>query len=181
MASVTTTTTSTPTAPRAGGPPAHCSIDTPWGRVLVVGRGGRLAGLFLADHPRSPVPAPDWHQEAEQFGPVREQLGQYFAGSRTSFDLPLDLVGTAFQVRVWRALAEIPYGTTVAYGELAQRIGHSGAARAVGSASGRNPVSIVLPCHRVVGADGSLTGYGGGLWRKRRLLELEAGQGRLPV
>lgn len=107
------------------------------------------------------------------------QLDDYFTGIRTSFDLPLDLVGTAFQLQAWQALAEIPYGTTVSYAQQAARIGRPAAVRAVGAANGRNPVPIVLPCHRIVGSDGSLTGFGGGLALKRRLLDLEADQLRL--
>ena len=102
------------------------------------------------------------------------QLHEYFAGERTRFDLPLDLAGTEFQRLAWLALAEIPYGTTRSYAEQARRIGRPAAIRAVGAANGRNPLPIVLPCHRLVGSDGSLTGFGGGLWRKRFLLELEA-------
>ena len=101
------------------------------------------------------------------------QLDEYFAGTRTVFDLPLQLDGTAWEQRVWEALLAIPYGTTESYGRLAERIGAPGSARAVGAANGRNPVSIVVPCHRVVGSDGSLTGYAGGLSRKKRLLALE--------
>jgi methylated-DNA-[protein]-cysteine S-methyltransferase len=105
---------------------------------------------------------------------AEEQLREYFAGDRLSFELPLDLVGTAFQRTAWLALASIPYGSTVSYGEQARRLGHPRAARAVGAANGRNPLAIVLPCHRLVGADGRLTGYGGGLEAKRALLEHEA-------
>ena len=101
------------------------------------------------------------------------QLAEYFAGSRQDFDLPLRPQGTAFQQTVWQALLDIPYGTTESYGELARRIGQPTASRAVGLANGRNPISIVIPCHRVVGANGSLTGYGGGIERKRTLLDLE--------
>jgi len=102
-----------------------------------------------------------------------EQLREYFAGERTSFDLPLALDGTPFQQEAWRALADIPYGETVSYGEQARRLGRPDAVRAVGAANGANPIAIVLPCHRVIGADGSLTGFGGGLETKRRLLDLE--------
>jgi methylated-DNA-[protein]-cysteine S-methyltransferase len=110
---------------------------------------------------------------------VRDQLGEYFAGERTDFDLRLAASGNAFERRVWRALEEIPYGETVSYGEVARRIGRPDGARAVGLANGRNPISIVVPCHRVIGANGSLTGYGGGIERKRFLLDLEAGVGAL--
>ena len=102
-----------------------------------------------------------------------EQLGQYFAGDRLDFDLPLAVAGTPFQQRVWAALREIPYGETESYGELANRIGSPGAPRAVGLANGRNPIGIIVPCHRVIGASGSLTGYGGGIERKRQLLDME--------
>ena len=105
---------------------------------------------------------------------TQAQLDEYFAGRRRRFTLPLDLVGTPFQVAAWLALADVPFATTVSYGEQARRLGRPAAARAVGAANGRNPVPIVLPCHRVVGADGSLTGFGGGLWRKQELLDHEA-------
>ncbi len=104
---------------------------------------------------------------------LEAQLDQYFAGSRRAFDLPLDAGGTPFQREVWAALRLIPYGETISYAELARRVGRPEARRAVGAATGRNPLSIVIPCHRVVGSDGALTGYGGGLWRKKLLLELE--------
>lgn len=107
------------------------------------------------------------------FAAVAQQLGQYFAGSRREFDLHLDPRGTGFQRQVWTELARIPWGATISYGELADRIDNPRAVRAVGRANGRNPISIILPCHRVIGADGTLTGYGGGLPRKRLLLELE--------
>ena len=112
---------------------------------------------------------------------LESQLGEYFSRARQGFDVPLVLAGTAFQERVWRALLEIPYGTTISYAELARRVGSSGGSRAVGRANGDNRIAIVVPCHRVVRADGDLGGYGGGLSRKRRLLELESGgaQGNL--
>ena len=104
---------------------------------------------------------------------ARSQLGQYFAGERTEFELELAPTGTPFQVEVWRTLRDIPYGTTINYGELAKRIGNANASRAVGAANGRNPIGIIVPCHRVIGANGSLVGYGGGLERKKALLALE--------
>jgi methylated-DNA-[protein]-cysteine S-methyltransferase len=111
-----------------------------------------------------------------RFGPVIAQLNEYFAGERTAFDFALDPDGgSAFERRVWTELLTIPYGETASYGEIATRIGHPGKARAVGRANGRNPIAIVCPCHRVIGSDGSLTGYGGGLENKRTLLDLEAG------
>ena len=110
-----------------------------------------------------------------RLGEVRAQLADYFDGLRTGFDLPLAMEGSPFQLRAWRALQDIPYGETISYGEQARRIGRPADPRAVGQANGRNPIAVIVPCHRVIGADGSLTGYGGGLERKRRLLELEAG------
>ena len=131
---------------------------------------------------RRPTPVdPRWEQRDDAFADVRSQLVEYFDGRRSEFDVPLGLEGNPFELRVWQALCEIPYGETESYGELAARIGHPGSARAVGAANGRNPISIVVPCHRVIGASGSLTGYAGGLDAKRRLLELEArGQLALP-
>jgi methylated-DNA-[protein]-cysteine S-methyltransferase len=116
------------------------------------------------------------HADDPRFEPAVTQLNEYFAGERTTFDLPLEPDGgSAFERRVWAELMQIPYGDTASYGEIAARIGHPGKARAVGHANGRNPIAIVCPCHRVIGSDGSLTGYGGGLENKRRLLDLEAG------
>jgi methylated-DNA-[protein]-cysteine S-methyltransferase len=117
--------------------------------------------------------------DGEPAGPLAatiEQLREYFAGERSAFTIPLAPGGNAFELRVWEALREIPYGETVSYGEIARRIGSPTAARAVGLANGRNPIAVIVPCHRVIGADGSLTGYGGGLERKRLLLDLEAGR-----
>jgi methylated-DNA-[protein]-cysteine S-methyltransferase len=115
----------------------------------------------------------DWSPDPQAFGAAVDQLDAYFAGELTAFDVALELVGTEFQRRVWRALLTIPYGHTRSYGEIAEQIGAPGAARAVGLANGHNPIAIVVPCHRVIGANGSLTGFGGGLGRKRILLELE--------
>ena len=119
-------------------------------------------------------PEPEWAESRAPFKEAVRQLDAYFAGRLRQFDLPLATGGTAFQQRVWRALRDIPYGETVSYGELARHIERPAAVRAVGAANGQNPISIVIPCHRVIGADGSLTGYGGGLERKRHLLDLEA-------
>ena len=122
----------------------------------------------------------DWKHDTGAVREAREQLSQYFAGERREFDLPLHPLGTEFQRKVWRTLAEIPFGATWSYAELAQRIGDANATRAVGAANGRNPLPIVLPCHRVIGRDGSLTGFGGGLPIKRFLLDHEGvGQSRL--
>ena len=115
------------------------------------------------------------HDDSPVLAATSAQLDEYFAGTRTTFDLPLDLVGTPFQVDAWQGLAGIPYGETVSYGEQARRLGKPDAVRAVGAANGRNPLPIVLPCHRVIGADGSLTGFGGGLHVKQALLDHEAG------
>jgi methylated-DNA-[protein]-cysteine S-methyltransferase len=146
-------------------------VETPLGRLtLVAGRKGLRAVLFAGEE----VPKGAARGRHPMLAVAAEQLDEYFAGARRTFELPLELVGTPFQKRAWLALASIPYGTTVSYGGQARRLGRPGAARAVGAANGRNPLSIVLPCHRVVGAGGALTGYGGGLEVKRALLEHEA-------
>jgi methylated-DNA-[protein]-cysteine S-methyltransferase len=147
--------------------------DSPVGRLLFVGTSEALSRLSFQSGPRPfKVPA-GWTCDARPFGRVVSQLREYFAGSRQVFDLPLAPVGTDFQLEVWRALTRIPYGHTLSYGELARRIGAPSAARAVGLANGANPLAIIVPCHRVIGADGSLTGFGGGLNIKRDLLALE--------
>jgi methylated-DNA-[protein]-cysteine S-methyltransferase len=155
----------------------HTVADSPVGPLTLVASGGALAGLYLNDQRHHPGPGafgdPDTGQHAGLLAEVSSQLQQYFDGSRTEFDLRLTLHGTAFQRRVWAALRGIPYGQTVSYGQLADQIGRPSASRAVGLANGRNPISIIVPCHRVVGADGSLTGYGGGIERKRYLLDHE--------
>ncbi|HEY4946215.1 MAG TPA: methylated-DNA--[protein]-cysteine S-methyltransferase [Candidatus Limnocylindrales bacterium] len=155
---------------------------SPVGRLLLVGErdregGSRLAGIYMEEHRHGPGVGTSWEEDATAFGEVKRQLDEYFAGTRTTFDLPLAPSGTPFQLRVWAALTRIPWGTTVTYGELAARAGHPGAAKAVGAAVGHNPLSIVVPCHRVVGADGTLTGYAGGIDRKATLLALEAAPG----
>jgi methylated-DNA-[protein]-cysteine S-methyltransferase len=154
-------------------------IASPVGPLMLVARGGALAGLYLNERAPARVMAaidndggPD-EADAAVFAEADRQLGEYFDGRRHEFDLPLALGGTPFQRVVWAALLGIGYGETVSYGQLADQIGRPSAARAVGLANGRNPVSIIVPCHRVVGSDGSLTGYGGGLDNKRRLLDLE--------
>ncbi len=154
---------------------AYVIVDSPIGRLLLQTDGASLTGLYM-DVPGRPFPGMNDSEENANAGPLPEaarQLQEYFAGNRRDFDLPLRLSGTEFQQRVWRALTEIPCGETWSYGELAKRIGNPNASRAVGLANGRNPVSIVVPCHRVIGADGSLTGYGGGLQRKQWLLAHE--------
>jgi methylated-DNA-[protein]-cysteine S-methyltransferase len=156
----------------------HASHASPIGPLLLVGErdgsgGVRLSGIFMEEHRHGPAVDPSWVEDPAAFREVTRQLDEYFAGSRASFDLALAPAGTPFQQRVWAELARIPAGTTVTYGELARRAGRPGAARAVGAAVGRNPVSIVVPCHRVVGSDGALTGYAGGIARKAFLLALE--------
>jgi methylated-DNA-[protein]-cysteine S-methyltransferase len=155
----------------------YTTVDSPIGELLLLGDGQALHGLWMLDGPAAAVARPGWRRAGGTFEAARAQLAEYFAGRRLAFDLPLDMAGTPFQQRVWRALLDIPYGATTTYGELARRVRPAGgwqAARAVGAANGRNPIAVVVPCHRVVGANGSLAGYGGGLERKRFLLELEA-------
>jgi methylated-DNA-[protein]-cysteine S-methyltransferase len=148
------------------------TVESPVGPLTLAGKGRGLMHLRMVDQTYEPSRA-DWQADDDAFPDAVEQLQAYFAGDRTEFDLELDLVGTAFQRRVWAALTTIPYGQTRSYGQIAQQIGTPGAFRAVGLANGHNPIGIIVPCHRVIGANGSLTGYGGGLDRKRALLELE--------
>jgi len=156
----------------------YTTIDSPVGPLLLHGDGETLHGLGFLEGRRPLAPDPGWERDDDAFALVREQLEAYFDGERRHFDVPLAMHGSPFQHRVWAALREIPYGETTSYGELADLIGSPGAARAVGLANGRNPVAVIVPCHRVIGANGSLTGFGGGMGRKRLLLDLEAG-GRL--
>ncbi len=155
----------------------HTTIPSPVGDLLLIGDGERLRGLHMQTG-RRPGSVPAGSRTADEpFAEVREQLAEYFTGERVEFDLPLAPLGTPFQERVWGALTEIPYGRTASYREIAERIGRPSASRAVGAANGRNPISIIVPCHRVIGAGGELTGYAGGVERKRFLLELEAQAG----
>ncbi len=148
-------------------------MDSPVGTLQLVSDHLGLREIRF-EHERHPKPAyPDWVRAAAPLRAARTQLYQYFAGERQHFELPLHPIGTPFQLAVWQELGRIPYGVTISYGELARRIGKPQAMRAVGAANGRNPLPIVLPCHRVIGADGSLTGFGGGLPIKRQLLNLE--------
>ncbi|HJO03374.1 MAG TPA: methylated-DNA--[protein]-cysteine S-methyltransferase [Acidobacteriota bacterium] len=147
-------------------------IDSPVGRLLGVIDSAGLRMLEF-EGPRCDAIGDDWIEDAEALSDVERQLAEYFAGERRTFSLPLALQGSVFQQRVWEQLQRIDYGATISYGELARRIGDPKAARAVGLANGANPIAIIIPCHRVIGSDGSLTGYGGGLERKRQLLELE--------
>jgi methylated-DNA-[protein]-cysteine S-methyltransferase len=146
-------------------------IDSPVGPLTLAGR-DRLAHLRMDGQTHEPSRV-GWEPDDSAFEDVVEQLGAYFAGELTTFDVDLDMVGTEFQRRVWAALRTIPYGETRSYGQIAAQIGSPGAFRAVGLANGRNPIGIIVPCHRVIGSTGSLTGYGGGLDRKRILLDLE--------
>jgi methylated-DNA-[protein]-cysteine S-methyltransferase len=151
------------------------TFASPIGELLAVGRGGALQRLSMPGAAHPPVLPGGRRRDDAAFAELRTQLDEYFAGQRRTFALELAPEGTPFQRRVWDALLEIPYGETESYGELALRIGAPGAARAVGAANGENPIAVIIPCHRVIGASGRLTGYGGGLERKQRLLELEAG------
>ncbi|HEX5458475.1 MAG TPA: methylated-DNA--[protein]-cysteine S-methyltransferase [Steroidobacteraceae bacterium] len=148
-------------------------IDSAVGRLLLAGDGESLIHVGFQSGPRPSRPMNGWIADAAPFRTAIAQLDEYFAGKRRRFDLPLAPRGTEFQRRVWRTLTEIPYGQTVSYGELARRIAKPSASRAVGLANGANPLPIIVPCHRVIGADGSLTGFGGGLPIKRKLLALE--------
>jgi methylated-DNA-[protein]-cysteine S-methyltransferase len=148
------------------------TMDSPIGQLTLAGTDGRLIHLRMVDQTYEPS-RNGWEPDEDAFPDAVEQLEAYFAGDRTEFELDLDLVGTEFQRRVWAALLTIPYGETRSYGEIARQIGAPGAFRAVGLANGHNPIGIIVPCHRVIGSNGSLTGYGGGIDRKRALLELE--------
>jgi methylated-DNA-[protein]-cysteine S-methyltransferase len=145
--------------------------ESPIGPLTLVAAGGRLRRVRFPGEGSALAAA---GHRPEEFVDARAQLDEYFAGEREEFDLPLEPLGSAAQMRVWAELRTVPYGATVSYGELAERVGRSGEAREIGTIVGRTPLPILIPCHRVVGADGSLTGYGGGLPRKRALLDLEA-------
>ena len=152
----------------------YTTIASPIGELLLKSDGESITGLYMHKHKRGATPTREWKRNDAALKQSSVQLRAYFAGELREFELPLAPEGTPFQQRVWRALCDIPFGETVSYGELARRIGQPTASRAVGLANGRNPISIVVPCHRVIGADGSLTGYGGGLARKRWLLAHES-------
>jgi len=152
----------------------YSTLTTPIGELMLTADDdGALTSVNLPN--RHPDPA-GWERDDELLADARRQLTEYFAGERTEFDLPLRPAGAPFQLRVWEALLRIPYGETASYGEMARELGHPTASRAVGAANGRNPIAIVVPCHRVIGANGSLTGYAGGLECKRALLDLELGR-----
>lgn len=153
----------------------YAKFHTPLGAVLATAEGGFVTSVNFIAAKYAPSLGKDWEEDPHS-SPLKEcaeQLADYFAGIRQRFDLPVAPRGTPFQERVWREIARVPCGQTITYSELASRAGAPGSARAAGAATGRNPISIVVPCHRIVGADGSLTGYAGGLARKRKLLEIE--------
>jgi len=156
-----------------------CYVDSPIGRLMLTSDGTALTGLYMNLYRNKPSKLPglgdDWIQNAtiDPLPAAARQLKEYFAGKRREFDLPLRMEGTGFQQRVWRELTKIPFGETRSYGQLAKRLNNPNGSRAVGLANGRNPIAIFVPCHRVIGADGSLTGFGGGLDRKEWLLTHE--------
>ena len=153
----------------------YTRIPTPAGTLYATAVNGALTGIYFEKQQYFPRNMDEWQEDANA-APLPEcarQIREYFDGQRTSFDLPLAPEGTDFQQRVWKQIARIPFGETITYSELAKRAGAEGSARAAGAATGRNPITLVVPCHRVIGSDGSLTGYAGGLPRKTKLLELE--------
>lgn len=151
----------------------YCYFNSPIGRLLLAGDKQGLKCLGFPTGKMAQTAEPDWIKDDSAFPEARQQLGEYFAGKRQNFDLKLAPHGTEFQLDVLKALQKIPYGKTSTYAELAEKIGRPKAVRAVGAANGRNPLPIIIPCHRVIGADGSLTGFGGGLPTKKKLLTLE--------
>jgi methylated-DNA-[protein]-cysteine S-methyltransferase len=148
----------------------YTTTETPIGELLLASNGRALTGLRMAPFEATP---PEWQRDAKPFRDVVAQLDSYFTGGRKVFEVKLEAGGTPFQLSVWDALRDIPYGETISYKELARRIGSPKAVRAVGRANGANPIAIIVPCHRVIGANGAPTGYGGGLERKAQLLALE--------
>lgn len=167
----------------------YTEMESPVGGLRLVGDGEKLRQVWFLDgkpacgrtteHRHRKAPERGWVRDESPFAEAMRELRAYFAGELREFDLRLEMEGTEFQVSVWRELRRIPYGETMSYLELAKRIGNPKAVRAVGLANGQNPIPIIVPCHRVIGSDGSLTGFGGGMENKRKLLELERGQGRL--
>lgn len=149
-------------------------FETPQGTMLVTATGKGLAGVYFKGQKHFPKKR-EWRRDARHpvLRQARRELMEYFAGKRQRFDVALDPQGTVFQRSIWKAISKVGFGRTLTYGELAQRAGHAGSARAAGAATGRNPLSIIVPCHRIMGSGGSLTGYAGGLGRKRALLSLE--------
>jgi methylated-DNA-[protein]-cysteine S-methyltransferase len=154
---------------------SYDTINTPIGELMLVATDSKLAGIYFVGCDHLPATHKQWQRDNRHpiFRQAKEQLEEYFAGKRTAFSLPLHFAGTGFQERVWRRIALIPYGKTISYADLAREAGNPKAIRAAGTSTGRNPLSIVIPCHRVIGKNGAITGYAGGLDKKRRLLELE--------
>jgi methylated-DNA-[protein]-cysteine S-methyltransferase len=155
---------------------SYTTIDSPVGNLLMAADAQGLRLVSFESSKRAASVQPEWKEDKTPFAEVIRQLQAYFAGELREFDLPLAPEGTEFQLRVWNCLRTIPYGETISYGQLAQKIGNPQAVRAVGLANGSNPIPIIIPCHRVIGSDGSLTGFGGGLSNKRKLLALESRQ-----
>ncbi|WP_445397354.1 methylated-DNA--[protein]-cysteine S-methyltransferase [Streptomyces sp. LE64] len=153
----------------------HLHHDSPYGTLTLVATEGVLSGVYMTNQRHRPPEETFGDRDPGPFTEAVRQLDAYFAGELTAFDLPLRLDGTPFQRSVWDQLLRIPYGRTRTYGELAEALGNPAASRAVGLANGKNPISVIVPCHRVIGANGDLTGYGGGLARKQRLLDFERG------
>ena len=158
----------------------YCYLETPIGELLLAGEDDALCLVSFPEGSMRRDPDPDWIYNEKPFAAARQQLAEYFAGERRTFDLPLKLSGTEFQMSVLHALQQIPYGETTSYADIAERIGRPKAVRAVGAANGRNPIPIIVPCHRVIGSHGDLTGFGGGLDTKEALLRLEAEHSQFP-
>jgi len=154
-------------------------VASPIGRLLLAGADDSLERLYFSRGPKAAKPEAEWVESPEGFVEAKRQLEAYFAGELRRFELDLRPVGTMFQLAVWREVMKIPYGETISYGELAKRLGNPAASRAVGLANGANPIAIIQPCHRVIGSNGKLTGFGGGLDVKQTLLQLERGEGNL--
>jgi methylated-DNA-[protein]-cysteine S-methyltransferase len=149
-------------------------FDTTRGRMLLVSSERGLAGAYFVGQKHYPKLSEGWKRDRKGLRQAKRELTEYFAGKRRRFSVPLDAQGTAFQRAVWREIAKVPFGKTMSYGELARRAGFPGSARAAGAATGRNPLGVIVPCHRIVGSNGSLTGYAGGLAKKKAFLALEA-------
>ena len=157
--------------------------ESPHGEMMLAATDAGLAGVYFSGQKYFPKDESSWCRNGDHavLRQAKQELAEYFGGRRRHFDVALDPLGTAFQRAVWNAICTVRYGETISYGELARRAGATGQARAAGAATGRNPIGIIVPCHRIVGADGSLTGYAGGLERKRALLALEGGERQLPL
>ena len=154
------------------------TLESPWGGMLIAASEKGVTGVYFDRQKYHPKRGKEWQRapDNKHLQKAKRQLAEYFKGKRREFDLELDPAGSPFQKRVWKAIAAVPYGETISYGELARRCGFPEGARAAGAATGRNPIGIVVPCHRIVGSNGKLTGYAGGLDKKRALLALETGE-----